>query len=310
LAWALLDALGALKLERATGLDADLKRRFDLLATSTGRAGLLARVYLVRALAYLDWIDPQWTEQRFWSRLSWSHPEASSLWQSYAHSNVGSPRLFNALKLATLEAVEQRHVPDDAVEAIVSKLLNICICHRRGEALEYNLSSGEMRRLLTVCQLSARRNTSWNLWRFMGDAQAEPVDKASRWHKVVGPIFQSIWPLDARLRSQDTTRYLVLMALECQGAFSEAVDAIIDLIVPYELHQISISLKLEDTHRELVHQDPLSFLKLTNALVDATLFSIPNDLAEFLQECVAADPTVVAHPAYVRLNGLRRQRNA
>ena len=100
------------------------------------------------------------------------------------------------------------------------------------------------------------------------------------------------------------------MAQECEGAFPEAVEAILDLIIPYELYQISTSLRLEDKHSELVRQYPLSFAKLVNALIDPALFPVPNDLAGFLQECVAANPAVANDPAYVRLYGLRRQKNA
>jgi hypothetical protein len=116
--------------------------------------------------------------------------------------------------------------------------------------------------------------------------------------------------VDARLRSKSTTQNLVLMALECEDAFPEAVDAILDVIVPYQLYQISHSLRLEDKHSELVRRHPLAFVKLSNVLIDPALFPVPNDLAGLLQECVAADPAVANAPAYVRLHGLRRQRNA
>jgi hypothetical protein len=100
------------------------------------------------------------------------------------------------------------------------------------------------------------------------------------------------------------------MAQECEGAFPDAVEAILDLIVPYELYQIAISLRLEDKHREIVRQYPLAFVRLANALIDPAAFPVPNDLAAVLQECQAADPTVASDPAYVRLYGLRRLRNA
>jgi hypothetical protein len=83
------------------------------------------------------------------------------------------------------------------------------------------------------------------------------------------------------------------MALECEGAFPEAVDAIMDVIVPYQLYRISHSLRLEDKHSELVRQHPLAFVKLSNVLIDPAQFPVPNDLAGLLQECVAADPANV-----------------
>jgi hypothetical protein len=229
----------------------------------------------------------------------------------------------------TLAAFERNELSDNEFENVVSKLLNISIWHQRGEAPEYDLTSAEIRRALTIGPPSVRRNVAWLLWRAMAegdgeeedlqqeqheeqDQKSEPVvvDRATRWREVLGPLFTNIWPLDARLRSEDTTKNLVLMAEECEEAFPEVVEAIIDLIVPYELYELSISLMLEDKHRELVGQYPRAFVKLVNALVDPALFPVPRDLAPVLQGCVAADPAVANDAAYIRLYGLRRQRGA
>jgi hypothetical protein len=317
LAWSLLDALGALKCPRNAGVDPVLRPRFDRLATAEGRPGLLARVYLARSLAYLDAIDPAWVVANFEPRLVWGHPEALPLWRSYALGAIGSARLFNALKAATLAAFERQELSDDEFEGLMRNLLSIAIWHQREKAPEYDLTAAEVRRALTVGPASVRSNVSWNLWQLMGKPDRDEespecanTDTPTRWRTVVGPLFRDIWPLDARLRSKSTTRNLVLMALECKEAFPEAVEAILDVIVPYELYQLSHSLRLEDRHSELVRQHPLAFVRLVNALIDPAAFAVPSDLAAFLQECVAASPVIANDPAYIRLYGLRRQRNA
>lgn len=320
LAWALLDVLSAPKPERNSGFGAVFRPRFDRMADTKGRAGLLARVYLARSLAYLDAIDPDWVQARFESRFAWEHPEALPLWRSYAHGGIGSARLFNALKPAALAAFERQLLSDDEFEGLVSNLLSVAVWHQRGEAPEYDLTTAEIRRALTVGPVSARRNVAWNLWRMMGRTKQDEaddegdivgiVDKPTRWRTVVGPVFRGIWPLDARLRGKNTTRNLVLMALESEGAFPEVVEAILDVIVPYELYQLAHSLRLESKHSELVRQHPRAFVRLVNALIDPAAFRVPGDLAAFLQECAAADPAVVNDPAHIRLFGLRRQRNA
>lgn len=320
LAWSLLDALGSLKFQRNSGFSDEFKPRLDRLANAPGRPGLLARVYMVRTLAYLDAIDPAWVEVNLQPRLAWDHLEALPLWRSFAHGHVGSARLFNALKPAALAAFERKELSDDEFEGVMSNLLSVAIWHKLGKEPEYNLSTAEVRRALTVGPPSARRNVAWNFWRMMGrngkedDEEGEAgsgiSDKPTRWHTVVGPLFRDIWPLDVTLRSKASTQNLVLMALECESAFPEAVDAILDVIVPYQLYTISHSLRLEDKHGKLVPQHPMAFLKLTNVLLDPAQFPVPNDLTELLRECVRADPTVVNSPAYVRLYGLRRQRNA
>jgi hypothetical protein len=310
LAWTLVDELSARKPGRGSGLSAGLRPRFDRLTEAKGRPGLLARVLLVRSLHYLDFVDSQWTELHFWPRLSWDHHEALALWHSFAHSGIGSARLFNAIKKPMLAAFERQELSDNEFENIVAKLLSVGLWHQSGQAPEFELTTAEIRRAITVGPESVRRNVAWNLWRLMGDEEGEPADRATRWRNVIGPLFEDIWPLDARLRSAASARNLVLMAQECEGAFPEAVDAIVDVIAPYDLYPLSISLRLEDKHSELVGQYPRAFIKLVNGLVDPALFPVPGDLAGFLDECVAADPTAVDDPAYIRLYGLRRQRGA
>jgi hypothetical protein len=89
-----------------------------------------------------------------------------------------------------------------------------------------------MKRALTVGPPSGRQNVAWHLARMMSNAEGKPADKAERWRKLVGPLLREIWPLDANLRSKGTTRNLVLMALECEKAFPEAVESILDFLVP------------------------------------------------------------------------------
>jgi hypothetical protein len=107
---------------------------------------------------------------------------------------------------------------------------------------------------------------------------------------MIGPLFQDTRPLDAALRTEVTARHLVLMALETGTAFPEAVEVILDLIVPYQLYGLSHSLRLEREHDQLVRQYPVAFVRLANALIDPSMFPVPTDLAQFLEECAAANP--------------------
>ena len=100
------------------------------------------------------------------------------------------------------------------------------------------------------------------------------------------------------------------MAQECEGAFPEAVEVILDVLVPYQLYQISHSLTLEGKHHDLVRQYPRAFVTLLSVLIDPAAFPVPNDLAAILEACVAADPNAGSDPAFIRLHALRRLRSA
>jgi hypothetical protein len=262
-------------------------------------------------MADLDAIDPEWVRSNFEPRLAWNHPEALTLWRSFAYDRIGSARLFNALKPAMLTAFERQELSDHEFEGLMSKLLTVAIWHQRGEAPEYNLTNAEMRHALSVGPSAVRRHVSWSLWSMMREAgNGEEHVKLTRWRTVVGPLFKKIWPLDACLRSGDTTQNLVMMALECGEAFPEAVDAILNVIAPYQFYQVAHSLRLDDSHSAMVSQYPQAFLKLTDALIDPEIFPAPNDLGTLLDECIVANSVVERDPSYIRLRALQRQRSA
>lgn len=144
--WTILDALIATKPKADDGLGPQLTLRFDQIVAANGRQGLLARVYLGRDLAYLDAIDPAWTDEKLMPRFSWEHPEALAMWRSYSQApNVGSARLFNALKPAMLEAFERTNLSDREFEGLVHKLLSVGLWHQRSQAPDYRLANLEIK---------------------------------------------------------------------------------------------------------------------------------------------------------------------
>ncbi|MEZ0470164.1 SIR2 family protein [Luteimonas salinilitoris] len=308
LASALLEALAATKPTDDSGLGDVLGPRFSRLAEARNRAGLLGRVYITRELAYMDAIDPDWTSEHLVPRLDWTYEEAAPLWQAYAAGRVGYARLFNALKPAMLQAFEHKSLSARELKGLFLKLFSVAVWHRKGKRAECVLTSAEVKRALAITPGEVRQDVAWRLWRMMGDENV--ADKAAHWHDLVKPLILEIWPLDARARGKGISEKLVLMTLECGDAFPDAVETILDFVVPYQLYSLSHSLRLENHHRALFQRYPDAFLKLADALIDPDVFPVPGDLPRFLEDCISLDPTLENDPVYIRLYGLRRQQNA
>jgi hypothetical protein len=307
LAWVLLEHIAAGNPKAGDCLGLEHSRRLSRAVGASGQPGLLARVLLARSLAYLDAVDPEWTSANMLPHLSVDDPDGVALWHARSADNIGSARLFNRLKPAMLVAFEGEMLSDHDLEGLMAQLLTVAIGRRRQEAHEYELASAEVKRALSASSPSVRRNASWQFWRLMGEQDGDPLDKVVRWREVIGPLFREVWPLDARFRDDGTSHNLILMALECNDAFDDAVDVIIDFVVPHQQYQLSHLLRLEREHDELLRRYPKSFLRLANALIDPVVHPVPSDLSEFLQACVEADGSVVNESSYIRLYGLRRQ---
>jgi hypothetical protein len=310
LVWTLLDSLAAGQPNPGDELNSSLEPRFTRAVATSTRSARFSRVALAQSLAYLDQVAPAWTSANLFPLFSWNSPEALAMWRSYSQGEIGSARLFNALKEPMLQSFEHPGFPDHESAGLMENLLSIGLWHQQGHGTEYLLSTSDIRRVLTLAPPAVRQNASWILWRMMTDAKEDLTDKAERWRTLIGPFFRAIWPLDGNLRSVHIAQNLVHMVSECKEVFPEAVEAVLDIVVPYQLNRLEHSLLLLDEHKHLHTEHPTAFVKLTNALIDPALFTVPDDLAEVLSQCVVCDPGIVNLPAYRRLYALRRLRNA
>jgi hypothetical protein len=62
--------------------------------------------------------------------------------------------------------------------------------------------------------------------------KAMPEDKNSVWTEVVGPVFQSVWPLDAELQTPSANSSLIQILRASGEAFPQAAEAIVPFIRP------------------------------------------------------------------------------
>jgi hypothetical protein len=156
LAWTFLDQVGDAQLKPNSEFRQKYSERLALAAAASGRPGLFARVMLMRSLAYLQHIDPKWTETYLMPALTWNQPGAGAMWRSYAlGGHTGTARLFNAIKDSLLMAFAQPTMSGDDLEGLVMHLLRIAVWHQRGEATDYLITSGEIKRALSVALSSS-----------------------------------------------------------------------------------------------------------------------------------------------------------
>jgi len=223
---------------------------------------------------------------------------------------VGSASLFNAIKAPFLETFHRYGETEHAGEDLAARLMQVAVWKQDPAASAYDLTFSEVRGALSVTIPAGRRQAAWQLWRWMAGEKDEVFDRPDRWRSHVGPLFDKIWPLDARARDAGASHTLALMALECGDAFPEAVTAIVDFLVPHDIMSVDASLGLETLHQEVTAKFPSPFLRLLNAMVDPKVAAVPFDLGKVLDRCRASSSDVAQEPSFVRLDGLRRQREA
>jgi hypothetical protein len=311
LTWVLCEALAALEPDAGAELGDELGGRLDRAVLAPGRPGLLARVYLVRLLPWLYQVAPTWSGDRLLPRLIPSHPEARLLWRARLRGDVPQlPGLFNALKPHLLVLVQDKAISHQEAQGLAQALLLPAIWRRLRPEDGWQVEPAEIRQALRAAHAEVRHQAAWILLTWMGEDEAGPADRASRWRDHVGPFFRDAWPLDVACRDGETSQRLVTMVLEAEDAFPDAVEVVAPVLVPYDMVTAIIGLDLDDRHQETPVRHPRALVALLDALVDPTRAQPPHDLGEVLARCVAAASALTGAPAFRRLHAIARRLSA
>jgi hypothetical protein len=273
-----------------TELSGGLRARFDKLVDAPGRPGLLARVRLAADVPFLFARAPNWTKGKLLPLFDWTSPDAADIWSARKYSNaIGSPELFGLMKKSFLELFARPEVPPEDLRTFAEWIASILIVNQAEDA-GYPLEPSEARAALRRAGANALSSVGHNL--AMEMERAKPSEKVERWRKVIGPVFQAIWPLDVELQTSATTFKLVQILRATGEAFPEAADMIIPFIRPDERSSHTTVYSISDAPAELFKSSPAKMLDLLAAVVGDALPGSVYALGKALSRLRAIDPTV------------------
>jgi hypothetical protein len=312
---ALMDALNApagrlaeVLIKRMTkGKDGDempdaIRQRFDTLASAPGRFGELARVRFAAEVSLLFERAPLWTAERILPLFDWKSSDASNVWNARKYSQyIGSPKLFELTKAPFLELFGRPEITEDDLR-VYGEWLAVIMIANRSESAGYPISPPEARSALRVAGARALSSVGHRLTVEM--EAAKPEEKVTKWRNVVGPVFESIWPLDAELQSPAVTFNLVQILRETGNAFPEAAEIIIPFIRSEDPRQHTSVYSISDADDVLYTSSPEKMLDLVAAVVgDAPPRSIYG-LTKTLDRILKHAPQLAAARKFQRLVSL------
>jgi hypothetical protein len=119
--------------------------------------------------------------------------------------------------------------------------------------------------------------------------KAKPEDKVATWRNVVGPVFESIWPLDIELQTPATIFKLVQILRASGAAFPAAAEAIIPFVRAEDPRQHTSVYTIADADEVLYTISPDKVLDLLAAAVGNapahTVFSLGKALDRVRGHC-------------------------
>jgi hypothetical protein len=120
--------------------------------------------------------------------------------------------------------------------------------------------------------------------------RAAPKEKVVHWTRVIGPVFQAMWPLDVELQTSETTFKLVQILLAAGSAFPQAAVIITPFIRPDDRRAQTTVFSLAQAPDSLYQAAPAKMLDVIAAVVGEAPPGSVYALGRVLARLRATDP--------------------
>ena len=307
LAWALQSWMTTLERSSLGPAGSAITGRLDRLVQSRGSNGTAARAFLIAHLAFLHYVNAEWTEQQLVPLLLRQDAEARALWTIHAGKPIGTPGLFALIKPGFVKAVLNAVRREDRTAELAFNLFQLAIWSQRPDAPRYELAPGEIRALIRDASPAFRHAMSKHFSRYMASKKETIQAHSERWRQSARPTLIAVWPLDIHVRDVENSKNLVMMAFACDDAFPDAVDLIAERIAPYEVVRIGAWLLYDARSQELARHNAGAFVRLLDAILGEQPQRIPDDLPIFIKAARQETLDGPTQAALDRLEALRRR---
>jgi hypothetical protein len=242
-----------------------LRARLDKLMTAAGNFGRLAHVRVAAEVSSLFERVPEWTKEKVIPLFDWSSPDAARAWSARKYANyIGSPELFGLTKQPFLELFGRADVSDEELRIFADWLAAVMIANQSKRA-DYPITPAEARSALRQAGVKSLSSVGHRLAIEMEGAKSD--EKISKWRDVVGPVFQSIWPLDVELQTSASTFKLVQILRASGAAFPKAAEVIVPFIRPDDPRHHTSVYSISEAEDVLYSSSPERMLDLVAAVV-------------------------------------------
>lgn len=270
--------------------DPNLARARDVILSTKGEAGRQGLYRLLLEVRFLNHVDSRWTQSRLLEPLGERDGVAPELWDAISRIDLLVPEALAQIATEMARRITDVRLPMEVRARLAERLvLPVAIALRDGGEPPVSLES--VQQLLRLGGVEVRRACARGLTRWV-EAGNPP---SAHFEQGVLPILEGGWPKDQSLQAPEIADAFAPLPAATETAFSEAVEALVDLLVPFDvwsLWEYRIYQKEDDGQRELKiprnEQEARALLKLLDLTIgDEDDAIIPHDLDLALSGIVA-----------------------
>lgn len=267
-------------------LDGD-RHRLRAVVASDSAAGWFGRGALAHNAGFLLHVDCELALGPFRKSMSLASPEGSTLRAVLLGGvplDLVGTRVY---KRILFRAVCETAKADSGGAAFASRVLHPLMNWRMRPGTDRPpVSPFEVRRLLTHAPQAVLAGVAQVLRQWLVQLPGSP---GHAWPTFIGPLFESIWPTEARFRRTAVSRELAELCVSAGPAFEQAFDGIRHFLTPFEGDWSSVSF-IKDS--DAVRRSPTLCLELVWLVCGPGASGHSNGLSNVLDQIATASPAL------------------
>jgi hypothetical protein len=297
--------------DRPFDINHTLRAMRDVIISTRGRAGLVAKYRLIEGLSYFLRADPDWTQQYLFPPLLGETLEALTLWRAASRGRL-SPSLMSLLGDAMITRAIDARVSRETRRALVFRLIVECLYALR-ETREPVVPHSRIQQMIRSLDDEVRAHGAAALHRFVSELSARDgsdpaASPAELFRRAAAPFLDRVWPQERSLATPGISGALADLPASCGEAFPEAVNSIERFLVPFDCwSMLDYGLFGEtDGRAKLTNintsEKAEAFLRLLDRTIGTTETAvIPHDLSDALSQIRQVAPDLVSTLPFRRL---------
>ncbi|MBS4084031.1 MAG: hypothetical protein KGZ73_10805 [Rhizobiales bacterium] len=298
----------------------------DVLISSTGRSGLIARHRLIEELPYFLRADRNWTHDHLIAPLLNDDGASLALWRAIARRTHFTDVLKIIGGAMAERATDRRLGRETRIKLVFSVVIESL--HAFRERRDPAIPNPRIQQMLRTLDDEVRASAANAIQQFVRELseraagrkhsdreeKKHPTSAAELFLSAADPFLRNVWPQERSLATPGVSAALADLPATSGQAFAEAVDTISRFLVPFDCwSMIDYGLygenagekKLELIDNEEKANALLRLLDLTIGNSEGAV--IPHDLTDALDQIKSISPTAAESPAFRRLSTAARR---
>ncbi len=290
--------------------DGELRTLRDLMVSTLGRAGLVARLHMIENLSYFQNADHSWTNEYLIKPLNVDSQEAIYLWQAVAQQT----RYWFVLRIigsSMMERVADMRISRNYRQSFIFSLVFETL-HAFLENRDPAVRIQQMLRSLDDEDRAYAAGVIRNFVSAMSNNREDDSIMRSTdeiFCSAAIPFLKKVWPQERSLATSGVSRALANLPVTAKQVFAEAVNTIERFLVPFDCWTLSdyglFESKLSIIDSEEKAEACLRLFDHTIGTSENVVF--PYDLADALDHIRKVAPKLGINNRFRRLETLARR---